>query len=115
MTIFSERDAAHFFGIKFKHQRVYEPLESIRRVVQKEFNLTTNEMLGRQRARKISFPRFIGYWLSRQLTHSSLPEIARVYNRDHTTIINGVRRVNEWEKTRPDWWDKANEIREEFI
>ena len=95
MTIFSERDAAHFFGIKFKHQRVYEPLESIRRVVQKEFNLTTNEMLGRQRARKFSFPRFIGYWLCRQLTHSSLPEIARVYNRDHTTIINGVKRVNE--------------------
>ena len=115
MTIFSERDAAHFLGIKFKHQRVYEPLKSIRRVVQKEFNLTTNEMVGRQRARNISFPRFIGYWLSRQLTHSSLPEIARVYNRDHTTIINGVKRVNEWEDTNPEWWDKAQEIREEFI
>jgi hypothetical protein len=29
--------------------------------------------------------------------------------------MHGVKRVKEWEKTNPEWWDKAQEIREEFI
>tara|TARA_R100000306_G_C4302788_1_gene105982 strand:+ start:67 stop:414 length:348 start_codon:yes stop_codon:yes gene_type:complete len=115
MTIFSERDVANYFDIDFKYPQVHEPLKSVRRVVQKEFNLTEKQMCGRQRNRNISWPRFIAWWISTEVTYSSFPEIGRAYNRDHTSVMHGVKRVKEWEDTNPEWWDRAQEIRGEFL
>ena len=105
----------HLWDNDFKYPQTAMPLRLIRRVVQAEFNLTKKQMCGRQRGRHISWPRFIAWWLSTQITHSSYPEIGRAYTVDHTSVMHGVKRVKEWEKTNPEWWDKAQEIRGEFL
>jgi len=46
--------------------------------------------------RTIARPRQIAMYLSKQLTSRSLPEIGRRFGgRDHTTVMHGVRRIDE--------------------
>ena len=48
------------------------------------------------RVRTIARPRQIAMYLAKQLTPRSLPEIGRRFGgRDHTTIMHGVRRIEE--------------------
>jgi len=53
-------------------------------------------MMGPKRARNVARPRQIAMYLSKQLTCRSLPEIGRRFGgRDHTTIMHGVRKIEE--------------------
>ena len=40
-------------------------------------------------------PRQIAMYLAKQLTSRSLPEIGRKFDRDHTTVMHAVRKVEE--------------------
>lgn len=51
-------------------------------------------IVGERRSSDLMFPRHVGMYLAKELTLFSLPHIGRAFgNRDHTTILNGVRRV----------------------
>ena len=54
------------------------------------------EMFSPRRARSVARPRQIAMYLCKQLTSRSLPEIGRKFgNRDHTTVMHAVRKVDE--------------------
>lgn len=54
------------------------------------------ELLSDRRGLEIARPRQIAYYLSRQFTPLSYPQIGRKFgNRDHATIIHGVKRVEQ--------------------
>jgi chromosomal replication initiator protein len=50
-------------------------------------------LLGRDRHQDKILARFVAMYLVRQLLHLSYPQIGEMFGRDHTTVINGVRRV----------------------
>ena len=53
-------------------------------------------MLSARRSRSLARPRQIAMYLAKQFTTNSLPEIGRKFsNRDHTTVIHAVKKVNE--------------------
>lgn len=66
-----------------------------------------DELVGPRRSRTVSRARHILFWLMRELRRDlSLPAIGRaVGNRDHTTIMAGVRRFQEVREQQPtkDW------------
>ena len=71
-------------------------VEEIQRKVAEHFNIRLSDMLGPKRTRTIARPRQIAMYLSKQMTSRSLPEIGRRFGgRDHTTILHGVRKVDE--------------------
>ena len=71
-------------------------VEEIQRKVAEHFNIRLSDMLGPKRARTIARPRQIAMYLAKELTPRSLPEIGRRFGgRDHTTILYGVRKVEE--------------------
>ena len=71
-------------------------IEEIQRKVAEHFNIRLSDMVGPKRVRTIARPRQIAMYLAKQLTLRSLPEIGRRFGgRDHTTIIHGVRRIEE--------------------
>ena len=49
----------------------------------------------------VSEARFAVCWLAHKLTDFSTTEIGRVVNRAHTTVIHGIRRMNELMATEP--------------
>jgi chromosomal replication initiator protein len=71
-------------------------IEEIQRKVAEHYNVRLSDMIGPKRMRTIARPRQIAMYLAKQLTPRSLPEIGRRFGgRDHTTIMHGVRKIEE--------------------
>jgi chromosomal replication initiator protein len=71
-------------------------IEEIQRKVAEHYNIRLADMVGPKRSRAIARPRQVAMYLSKQLTLRSLPEIGRRFGgRDHTTIMHGVRKIEE--------------------
>jgi chromosomal replication initiator protein len=84
-------------------------IDIIQNMVAEHFNLNLQEMLSQRRSRSLARPRQIAMYLSKQYTTKSLPEIGRKFsNRDHTTVIHAVKKIEELIK-------KDNEIKESII
>ncbi|MGN6711423.1 chromosomal replication initiator protein DnaA [Anaerocolumna jejuensis] len=65
-------------------------------VIAEHFNITTNEIYSVNKSRNIAYPRQIAMYLCRKLTDFSLSDIGKVMgNRDHTTILHGVDKVEK--------------------
>ncbi|MDO5658909.1 MAG: chromosomal replication initiator protein DnaA, partial [Paracoccus sp. (in: a-proteobacteria)] len=71
-------------------------IEDIQRRVAEHYNIKLADMVGPRRVRTVARPRQIAMYLAKQLTTRSLPEIGRRFGgRDHTTIMHGVRKIEE--------------------
>ena len=71
-------------------------IEEIQRRVAEHFNMKLADMHSERRARAVARPRQVAMYLSKQLTTRSLPEIGRKFgNRDHTTVMHAVRKIEE--------------------
>ncbi|MCF3947401.1 chromosomal replication initiator protein DnaA [Acidiphilium sp. AL] len=71
-------------------------IEEIQKRVAEHYNIRVSEMSSARRARNIARPRQIAMYLAKQLTSRSLPEIGRKFgNRDHTTVMHAVAKVNQ--------------------
>jgi len=70
-------------------------VESIQNLVASHFNLNIQELLSPRRSRSLARPRQIAMYLSKQYTTNSLPDIGRKFaNRDHTTVIHAVKKID---------------------
>ena len=70
-------------------------IDEIQKKVAEHFNISVKEMQSSRRARTVARPRQIAMYLAKQLTSRSLPEIGRKFDRDHTTVMHAVRKVEE--------------------
>lgn len=71
-------------------------VEEIQRRVSEHYSIRLSDMIGPKRVRAIARPRQVAMYLSKQMTSRSLPEIGRRFGgRDHTTVMHGVRRIEE--------------------
>ncbi|MEL6414556.1 MAG: helix-turn-helix domain-containing protein, partial [Pseudomonadota bacterium] len=71
-------------------------IEEIQRQVAEHYNIRLSEMIGPKRLRIFARPRQVAMFLCKQMTSRSLPEIGRRFGgRDHTTVMHGVRRIEE--------------------
>ncbi|WP_433990058.1 Chromosomal replication initiator protein DnaA (plasmid) [Pseudoseohaeicola sp. NH-UV-7] len=71
-------------------------VEEIQRKVSDHYNIRLSDMIGPKRVRTYARPRQVAMYLCKQLTSRSLPEIGRRFGgRDHTTVMHGVKRIEE--------------------
>ena len=71
-------------------------VEEIQRKVSEYYNIRMSDIIGPKRLRSYARPRQVAMYLCKQLTSRSLPEIGRRFGgRDHTTVMHGVRRIEE--------------------
>jgi len=71
-------------------------IEEIQRRVADYYHVKMTDLLSARRAREIARPRQIAMYLAKRLTPRSLPEIGRRFgNRDHTTVMHAVKRIDE--------------------
>ena len=75
-------------------------VEEIQRKVSDHYNIRLSDMIGPKRLRSYARPRQVAMYLAKTLTNRSLPEIGRRFGgRDHTTVMHGVRRIEELKAT----------------
>jgi chromosomal replication initiator protein len=69
-------------------------VEDIQRAVCSHFRLSNSELLSKDRHKSVAFARQVAMYVCRQRLKSSFPELGRAFgNRDHTTVMSAVRRV----------------------
>ena len=75
-------------------------VEEIQRRVSEHYNIRLSDIIGPKRLRSYARPRQVAMYLCKHLTSRSLPEIGRRFGgRDHTTVMHGVRRIEELKST----------------
>ena len=71
-------------------------IDEIQRKVSEHYNIRLSDMIGPKRSRTIARPRQVAMYLAKSMTTRSLPEIGRRFGgRDHTTIMHGIRKIEE--------------------
>ena len=71
-------------------------IDEIQRKVAEHYNVRLADMIGPKRVRTIARPRQVAMYLAKAMTTRSLPEIGRSFGgRDHTTIMHGIRKIEE--------------------
>jgi len=74
----------------------------IQRAVCNHFRLSTAELLSKDRHKSVAFARQVAMYLCRQRLKCSYPELGRAFgNRDHTTAMSAVKRVEGLRSTDP--------------
>ncbi len=69
------------------------------KAVAQHFNLEVSDLLGKKRLQEVVYPRhLVMYLLHKNLNHS-FPQIGDELHKDHTTIMHGVRKIEEQLKT----------------
>lgn len=72
-------------------------MKVIERAVCELFNLESGALRSGSQSRRVSQPRMLAMYLSRQKTSSAYSEIAKHYNvRSHTTAMSAERNVEKW-------------------
>lgn len=90
-------------------------IEDIQRVVCKQYNVSKADLLSSRRTRTVVRPRQIAMYLSKTLTPRSLPEIGRRFgNRDHTTVLHAVRKIEEMVKTDRGFADELDVLKRQI-
>jgi chromosomal replication initiator protein len=70
-------------------------IEHIQRKVAEYYGLKLSDMRAKNRTKAVAFPRQIAMYLARQLTHSSLADVGRVFGgKDHTTVLHAAEKVH---------------------
>ncbi len=91
-------------------------VESIQNAVANYFNLSMPEMLSARRSRSLARPRQIAMYLAKQFTTNSLPDIGRKFsNRDHTTVIHAIKKIEDLLKKDNEIKHSVNEIKKKFL
>ena len=89
-----QEKAGRRFISRHEDLRDIAPVVSLREViiaVCERFKITPQNLLGRGRQREFSKPRHMVCLLAYELTYQSLLEIGKAMDRDHTTILHGVK------------------------
>jgi len=76
--------------------------DEIQRVVAEHFDLRITDMSSKRRPRSVAMPRQIAMVLCRKLTRSSLPEIAKAFDKTHATVVHACKLIKIIIETDPD-------------
>lgn len=74
------------------------------------YGMTEDDLTGPRRSRRYAWPRHIAMMVARHHTCRSWDRIGKVFNRDHSSIIHGVRRATQRCATHPRTNAKAQRI-----
>jgi len=90
-------------------------VEEIQEQIAAEFGVSRSELVGSTRAAKPLRARQLAILLTRELTDLSLPQIGRLYGgRDHSTVLNALRRAEARLATDPHLASRVDRLRGEI-
>lgn len=90
---------------------IYPTIENIIGLVAEETGIEVRFILGESRVPRISRARQVVMFLAREHTELSYPRIAKALQRDHSTVMHGVRAIYDESYTNDDLVESLNKIR----
>jgi chromosomal replication initiation ATPase DnaA len=75
------------------------------------FNMSTGVLAGANRAKRFCRARFAVMWVAREVWGFSTPVIGRsLGDRDHTTVLSGLKRCEAWREDEPEYRDVTDRL-----
>ncbi|MFQ5718143.1 MAG: chromosomal replication initiator protein DnaA [Acidobacteriota bacterium] len=69
-------------------------VETIQKLVAGFYRLKTSDLRSRNNSKNVALPRHVAMYLSKSMTHCSLPEIGRRFGKKHhSTVLHAIRKV----------------------
>lgn len=74
----------------------YPPIEACAEQVARDYGVTLDDLKSANRKRSITWVRqWAMYCIRKEHPNASLPQIGRLFNRDHTTVIHAIEAVSK--------------------
>ena len=68
-------------------------IDKIFSAVYRVYGVDKADLVGKNRSRKIALPRHVSIYLIRSITEMSFPNIGKIFDKDHSTIVNSISKV----------------------
>jgi chromosomal replication initiation ATPase DnaA len=104
-----DSNVKHKVGIKYKNANIEVVSKLVDKVCER-YTVSKNDVFSKGRTSDVVRARSIVYNLLHEQYNVSISSMSRVFNQDHTTVINSLR--NKQEKRR--YWNPGNTIWEEY-
>ena len=89
-------------------------VDKIFAAVDKKYNVKKSDLTGKSRVKEIANARHIAIYLIRTLTEMSLPNIGKIFNRDHATVMSSIDNVEKRLDSSQQFEAEINEIIKEI-
>jgi chromosomal replication initiation ATPase DnaA len=76
-------------------------VEMIVSMVAEKENVIEHTIMSDRRNASIVHARYVAFYLIYTLTNFSMPAIGRMFDKDHTTILHGIRRIEAERRSSP--------------
>jgi chromosomal replication initiator protein len=86
-------------------------VEKIQKHVCHKFKIKPAQLKSKNNSPKISFPRQVAMYLSKELTGASLPEIGKKFGgKHHTTVLHSIRKIEKMREDNPEFDKEINSL-----
>lgn len=83
--------------------------------VSKYYSVTKEEILGSNRSREFLVPRQVAMWFCKKKLSQPYQKIGSFFGgRDHTSVMNSIKRVEMLKKTDAEFWRNVNKLRKDL-
>jgi chromosomal replication initiator protein len=87
---FAKAELAH----SVNHRAQSMSVEDVQRLVCHHFHIRSSDLVSKDRHKTVAFARHVAMYLCKQRLKCSFPELGRAFgNRDHTTVMSAVRKI----------------------
>lgn len=91
-------------------------IRDIQKITAEYFNISLSDLISNRKGKKFSYPRQLAMYLARNLTNLSFKEIGKLFgNKDHSTIIYAVTRIEKEKASKKEILDDINRIQDFLI
>ena len=80
-----------------------------------KYGVTKDELTGQKRTKEIVGARHIAIYLIRNTVEMSLPNIGKIFNRDHTTMMSSIENVEKRMKTDKSFKREIEELKKQIV
>ena len=115
-SILSNEELEHILGDFIQKEQTMRKLniDEIQAVVAKKYSVTMEQLLSPERTQSVVTPRQLAMYIARKFTPKSLPEIAKMFDKTHATILHGVKNIEKRLDVEPELKSSLAEILAEF-
>lgn len=96
---------------QLQENRINLTLDTITQSVAKDLNIKPSEIRSKSRSNNLVYARRIAIYLCRELTQSTMPQLAQYFSmKDHTAISHTIKKINELIENDEDFKVKIDEL-----
>lgn len=83
--------------------------------VSRKYNVSKEDMTGKKRSKEIAFARHVAIYLIHDVTEMSQNSIGKIFERDHTTIINSLENIDRKKRTDKTFEAEYESLRKQIV